>query len=119
MATWRDIEAIRDAHPEWGCSRIARELRKLGTNLTHESMTAWVRSTFQRRGWPNPKSNDPTLRAAAKADADRRRQIAEEQFRQRCEFKMREPETAAPVEPPPVGVFSRAVEKTEPYWLRD
>lgn len=104
MATWRDIEAVHNTHPDWGCAEIARALGLKG------GYTGWVRATFQRRGWANPKSHDPALRAAARAEAARRKTKLEEQFRQRSEFKMQTAPSIAD-EPPPIGIpISRHIE---------
>lgn len=68
-ATWRDVAAMRHAHPGWSCKTIADELQADGLSAERKHLTAWVRSVFARHGWANPGSNDPFLRAAATAQA--------------------------------------------------
>lgn len=68
--TWRDVEALHLANPDWSCDRIARALlagKAHGRRKTE--LGAWVRATFQRRGWKNsntrpnrPKTPRPALR---------------------------------------------------------
>jgi hypothetical protein len=89
MATWRDIERLHLQHPDWGCAQIAKALGLNG------GYTGYVRATFQRRGWANPRSSDPALRASAAADSEKRSRQAQEALRARSAFKMQAPPPAA------------------------
>jgi hypothetical protein len=47
MATWMDVDRVRQANPEWGSPEIATEL---------DCDPAYVRATFYRRGWKLPRA---------------------------------------------------------------
>jgi hypothetical protein len=60
MTTRHDVERVRKEHPEWGYGEIAKHL---------DCLSAYVRKTFYRQKWPNPKGTPapaPAPRARVK-----------------------------------------------------
>lgn len=112
--TWRDVERVRNAHPDWGCAQIARELK---------CTPPYVRATFQRRGWVNPNTNargavstPAPVRAAAVQVAPRLAVAAQTQPRTEVPRVQQQREPVGDMPPPP---RRSAFEKPTPYWLRD
>lgn len=95
MTTWQDVARIRNLNPTWGCAKIAQHLG---------CRAEYVRATFQRRGWANPNSRDPALRASAAAHAKRQQEQANE-------FLGKEPdiESGPPAHVTDVPSFGRVV----------
>jgi hypothetical protein len=91
--TWQDVDRVRQEHPSWGPVSIARELSRQGTPC----LAAYVRATFQRRGWFNP--NTTGARAT-----ERRLNVQRE---------------APEVLPALRDRALRNDDQSQPYWLRD
>lgn len=49
MTTWRDVERVRAAHPDWSAGEIATDLG---------CMREYVTATARRRGWTLPSSRN-------------------------------------------------------------
>lgn len=115
MATWREVEKLRGEHPDWGPSSIARELIRLGDTGDALTLTAYVRATFQRRGWANPnmapRRRRPDLRAGLMRGAPAVAATA------KSAAARAQPSSAAAL--PPETLSRGRAERALPYWLRD